>query len=141
MVDLVVRNGLVHLLPVMMTHGVHGGRISIQDLVRVGAAGPARAFGLYPRKGVLMPGADADVVIVDPDREVTVDEGFYHCRCEVSIYRGRTFRGLARTTIVRGRVMMDDFETVAGPGWGKYVPRGPAVPSMLHGSRARGGAG
>ena len=134
-----IRGGLEHLLPVMMTHGVHAGRISIQDLVRVGATGPARAFGLYPRKGALMPGADADVVIVDPDREVTVDDDFYHCRCEVSIYRGRTFRGLARTTIVRGRVMMDDFETADKPGWGKYVPRGPAVP-MHHGSRG-GGAG
>jgi dihydroorotase-like cyclic amidohydrolase len=119
-----IRGGLEHLLPVMMTHGVHGGRIGIEDLVRVGATNPAKVFGLYPQKGALQPGADADIVIVDPERETTVDDDFYHCLCEVSIYRGWRFRGLARTTIVRGRVMMEDFETVGKPGWGRYVPRG-----------------
>jgi dihydroorotase-like cyclic amidohydrolase len=122
-----IRGGLEHLLPVMMTAGVHAGRITIEDLVRVGSTSTAMAFGLYPRKGALVPGADADIVIVDPDRETTVDERFYHCRCEVSIYEGWRLRGLARTTLVRGRVMMDDFETVGTPGWGRYVPRGPAI--------------
>jgi len=122
-----IRGGLEHLLPVMMTHGVRAGRISIEDLARVGATATARAFGLYPRKGALIPGADADIVIVDPDRTATVDDRFYHCRCEVSIYQGWTFQGLARTTLVRGRVMMEDFETVGAPGWGRYVPRGPAA--------------
>jgi dihydropyrimidinase len=65
-------------------------------------------------------------VIVDPDREATIDDDFYHCLCEVSIYRGWRVKGLARTALVRGRVMMDDFETVDKPGWGRYVPRGPA---------------
>lgn len=126
-----IRGGLEHLLPVMMTFGVQPGRISIEDLVRVGATNTARAFGLYPRKGALLPGADADLVIVDPDREATVDDRFYHCLCEVSIYAGRTFRGLARTTLVRGRVVMEDFETIGKPGWGRYVPRGPAARAPL----------
>jgi dihydroorotase-like cyclic amidohydrolase len=115
------------MLPVMMTHGVNRGRISMEDLVRVGSTNTARVFGLYPRKGALLPGADADLVIVDPEREATVDDQFYHCRCEVSIYRGWKFKGMARTTLVRGRVMMEDFETVEKPGWGAYVPRGPAA--------------
>jgi dihydropyrimidinase len=84
----------------------------------------AKVFGLYPRKGALVPGADADVVIVDPDREAVVDDRFYHCVCETSVYGGYRFRGMARTTVVRGRVMMDEFETVGTPGWGRYVPRG-----------------
>jgi hypothetical protein len=75
---------------------------------------------------VLAPGADADVVIVDPDLEATVDDTFYRCLCEVSIYRGQKFRGLAWTTIVRGRVMMEARQTVGAPGWGRHVRRGAA---------------
>jgi dihydropyrimidinase/dihydroorotase len=121
------RGGLEHFLPVLMTFGVATGRMSMEDVVRVGAANTARVFGLYPRKGVLMPGADADVVIVDPDLEATVDDAFYHCLCEVSIYRGYTLRGLVRTTIVRGRVMVENRETVGAPGWGRHVARGDSV--------------
>ena len=120
------RGGLEHFLPVLMTSGVAAGRLSVEDVVRVGAENTARVFGLYPRKGVLAPGADADVVIVDPDLEATVDDAFYHCLCEVSIYRGQKFRGLAWTTIVRGRVMMEARQTVGAPGWGRHVPRGGA---------------
>jgi dihydropyrimidinase/dihydroorotase len=120
------RGGLEHFLPVLMTSGVAAGRLSMEDLVRVGAENTARVFGLYPRKGVLAPGADADVVIVDPDLEATVDDAFYHCLCEVSVYGGQKFRGLAWTTIVRGRVMMEARQTVGAPGWGRHVPRGAA---------------
>jgi dihydropyrimidinase len=120
------RGGLEHFLPVMMTFGVNAGRISIEDLARVGATNTAKVFGLYPKKGALLPGADADIVLVDPEREARVDERFYHCLCEVSVYDGWTFKGMATTTIVRGRVMMEGGETVGKPGWGRYVPRGPA---------------
>jgi dihydropyrimidinase/dihydroorotase len=120
------RGGLEHFLPVLMTSGVAAGRLSMEDVVRVGAENTARVFGLYPRKGVLAPGADADVVIVDPDLEAAVDDAFYHCLCEVSIYRGQKFRGLAWTAIVRGRVMMEARQTVGAPGWGRHVPRGRA---------------
>jgi dihydropyrimidinase/dihydroorotase len=120
------RGGMEHFLPVLMTLGVHAGRISIEDVARLGAMNTARVFGLYPRKGALVPGADADIVIVDPDLEAVVDDRFYHGLCEVSVYRGWTFRGLARTTVVRGRVMMEDRATVGAPGWGRHVPRGGA---------------
>jgi dihydropyrimidinase len=118
------RGGLEHFLPVLMTSGVAAGRMSMEDLARVGAENTARVFGLYPRKGVLAAGADADVVIVDPDLEATVDDAFYHCLCEVSVYRGQKFRGLAWATIVRGRVMMEARQTIGAPGWGRHVPRG-----------------
>jgi dihydropyrimidinase/dihydroorotase len=121
------RGGLEHFLPVLMTFGVHAGRISIEDVARVGASNTAKVFGLYPRKGALLPGADADVIVVDPDREAVVDERFYHCLAETSVYHGYRFRGMARTAVVRGRVMMDDYETVGEPGWGRYLPRGSAA--------------
>jgi dihydropyrimidinase len=121
------RGGLEHFLPVLMTYGVGRGRLSMEDLVRVGAENTARVFGLYPRKGVLAPGSDADVVIVDPELEATVDDAFYHCLCEVSVYRGHKLRGLVRTAIVRGRIMVEDRQTVGAPGWGRYVARGDAA--------------
>ena len=121
------RGGLEHFLPVMMTFGVNAGRLSIEDLARIGATNTAKVFGLYPRKGALLPGADADVVIVDPDRESVVGDGFYHCLCEVSVYGGWRFKGMATTTLVRGQVMMEEEETVGKPGWGRYVARGPAA--------------
>jgi Periplasmic binding protein/Amidohydrolase family len=103
------------------------GRLSMEDLARVGAENTARVFGLYPRKGVLAPGSDADVVIIDPELEATVDDAFYHCRCEVSVYRGHKLRGLVRTAIVRGRIMVEDRQTVGAPGWGRYLARGDAA--------------
>jgi dihydropyrimidinase/dihydroorotase len=121
------RGGMEHFLPVLMTFGVHAGRLTMEDVARVGATNTARVFGLYPRKGALIPGADADIVIVDPALEAVVDEGFYRGLCEVSIYRGQRLRGLPRTTIVRGRVMMEDRVTVGTPGWGRHLPRGRAA--------------
>lgn len=114
--------GMEHTLPVLMTFGVNAGRISIEDAVRVSSTNAAKIFGLYPRKGVLAPGSDADIVLVDPDREAVVDDKFYHCRCEYSIYDGWKLKGLARTAIIRGEVAMEDFKTVARPGYGQFVP-------------------
>ena len=118
-----IRGGSEHLLPVMMTYGVHAGRLSLADFVRVASTNTARVFGLYPRKGVLTPGADADVVIVDPEATAHVDNDFYKSLCEVSIYEGHLLRGLAMTTIARGRVAMEDREITAQPGRGSYLPR------------------
>ncbi|MBI2906957.1 MAG: amidohydrolase family protein [Chloroflexi bacterium] len=115
--------GMEHLLPVMMTFGVNAGRISIEDLARVCSTNAARIFGLYPRKGVLSPGSDADLVLVDPEKEAVVDDKFYHCRCEYSIYGGWKLKGFARTTIIRGEVLMEDYRTVGRPGYGRYLPR------------------
>ena len=96
----------------------------MEDMVRVCATNTAKVFGLYPRKGVLSPGSDADIVIVDPSKEITVDELFYRCGAEFSVYQGWKFKGLARTTIIRGEVMMEDYETTGKPGYGKFIARG-----------------
>ncbi|MEU4227793.1 amidohydrolase family protein [Nonomuraea sp. NPDC026600] len=122
-----VRGGSEHLLPVLMTYGVHRGRLTMEQLVAAGSTNTARAFGLFPRKGLLAPGADADVVIVDPEREADVDSLFYRGLCEVSVYEGERLRGMARTTLVRGRVIVDNYETAAEAGAGRYVGRGPAA--------------
>lgn len=116
--------GMEHMLPVMMTYGVHTGRISIEDLVRVCATNTARVFGLYPRKGVLAPGADADIVLVDAGKGATIDKDFYHCRGDFSVYLGWKIKGMARTVLLRGKVVMEDYETVGKPGQGCFIPRG-----------------
>ena len=117
-----IRGGLEHMLPIMMTYGVGKGRITIEDLVRVCCTNTAKAFGLYPRKGIISPGSDADIVIIDPDKEAIIDKDFYHCLCEVSIYEGWKVRGMAKATLVRGKVMMEDYNTVGEPGQGRYIP-------------------
>lgn len=113
--------GMEHMLPVMLTYGVIPGRISIEDLVRVCSTNVAKTFGLYPRKGTLLLGSDADIVIVDPDREFVVDEHFYHCQVEFGIYGGYRLRGKAKTTLLRGVVMVDEYDTVGRPGAGRYI--------------------
>jgi dihydropyrimidinase/dihydroorotase len=113
--------GMEHLLPVMMTYGVNAGRISIEDMVRVCSSNNARVFGL-PDKGVIAPGYDADIILIDPDKEVTIDEDFYHCLGEWSIYLGWKVKGMVRTTILRGEIMLEDYQTVGKPGYGRFIP-------------------
>ena len=115
--------GMEHMLPIMMTFGVNAGRISIEDMVRVCSTNTAKTFGIYPRKGALCLGSDADIVIVDPSKEAVIDEHFYHCEGGSSIYRGWKVKGMAEITIVRGEVMMEHFQTVGRPGYGKYISR------------------
>jgi dihydroorotase-like cyclic amidohydrolase len=119
----IICGGMEHMLPVMMTHGVNAGRISMEDLVRVSSSSTARVFGLYPRKGCLSPGSDADIVIVDPAKEAVINQDFYHCQVEFGIYSGWKVKGMARTTIVRGEVVLEDYVTVGKPGHGKYLFR------------------
>ena len=104
-----------------MTFGVHAGRISFDEMVRVCSTNTAKVFGLYPRKGTLAVGSDADLVLVDPDRDVTVSSAFYHGTTDWSVYDGWKLRGLPRLTVLRGQVVLDEFELVGSPGSGRYL--------------------
>lgn len=120
--------GMEHLLPVMITTGVRAGRITMEELVDVCSTRTARAMGLYPRKGVLAVGSDADLVVVDPDASKTVDEHFYHTHVrDWSLYWGWTLHGIPSTTVVRGRVVLEDGETAVASGGGRFVPGLPAA--------------
>lgn len=118
-----VRGGHEHMLPALMTFGVRAGRLAVEDIVRAGSYDTARAFGLYPRKGALAPGSDADVVIIDPDRTVTVDASFYRALCEVSIYEGYELTGIPRVVVAGGAVVVDEYEP-AETRRGSYLARG-----------------
>jgi len=114
--------GVETLLPLLYDAGVATGRLSMLDLARLLAERPARTFHLFPRKGVLVPGADADLVIFDPDVRWTVRGTDLHSAVGWTPYEGMTLRGRVRQTFVRGRAAYEDGAVVARPGDGQFVP-------------------
>jgi dihydropyrimidinase len=119
--------GMECLLPVAMTFGVRAGRLSVEDVARICSENPARRFGLYPRKGVLQVGSDADYVVVDPDKRATVDDDYYRASVrDWSIYHGWEFQGMPVTTVIRGEVMVENGDIVGASGHGRYA-RVPAL--------------
>lgn len=107
--------GVETSLPLFLTHGVHAGRMSLEQYVRASSEGVARAWGLYPRKGAIAVGSDADLTIVDLDRPGVIEEARLHGRSNLTPFEGWSTRGAAVATIVRGRVVMLDGETVGRP--------------------------
>lgn len=95
------------LLPSLLTEGLSKGRISIERLVEILCANPSKAFGLYPRKGVIAPGADADIVIVDPDKKVVLDRDMVLSGVGWSLYEGWEFVGYPVMTMIGGRVAVE----------------------------------
>ena len=113
--------GVETLLPLVYSDGVVTGRISLATLTRVIAENPARLFGLYPGKGSLLPGSDADLVIFDPDKRWTIEAGALHSRAGWTPYEGREVTGRVETTIVRGEIVYHKGAFPAGKGKGKFV--------------------
>jgi dihydropyrimidinase len=111
------------MLPLIFCSGVLGGRISLDRFVEATATTPARLFGLYPQKGVIEPGADADLVVWDPDLErvISAENGF--SRSDFSLYEGWRSRGWPIATILRGQVVYQDGQVVGVPGTGRLLRR------------------
>lgn len=115
--------GSAMILPVLLTEGVRRGRLTIQRVVELTSANAARLFGLYPKKGALEVGSDADLVIVDLDREVKVDLRTLNSVVDFSPYEGWVARGWADTTIAGGQVVYEKGEVVAERPRGRYLAR------------------
>jgi dihydropyrimidinase len=115
--------GVETLLPLLFTEGVLAGRISLATLVDAVAARPARIFGLYPRKGTLRVGSDADILIIDPEREVEVTARRLHMMSDYSPYAGRRLKGFPEVTILRGSVIQENGRFVGSPGGGIFLKR------------------
>lgn len=107
-------------MPIMLTE-VNRGRMTISDYVRWSAVNPAKAWGLFPRKGILQPGADADIAIVDLDRDGVIDQAALHSRSKITPWHGRAIKGCPLDTIVRGRIVVREGRLVGEPGWGQPV--------------------
>ena len=103
--------------------GVRGGRITLNRMVELLATNPAKLFGLYPRKGTLAVGSDADIVVFDPERRVTISASDHHSRVDYNLYEGTEVVGSPETVLLRGNVLVEDNELVARPGIGRYVAR------------------
>ena len=113
----------------LMLTCVGAGRLSLSDYVRLSAGAPARAFGLFPAKGALLPGSDADIAVVDLRREATIAAAGLHSRGRVTPFEGMRVRGVPVHTLVRGRFVMRDRVLVEDSlGWGRPVARIQAMP-------------
>jgi dihydropyrimidinase len=111
--------------------GVVAGRISKERWVEIIATAPARLFGLYPRKGAVAVGSDADLVIYDPNRRRTISAASHHMDVDYSCYEGRTVQGGADVVLSRGTVIVRDGEFTGRKGHGRFVPRGRADHARL----------
>jgi len=113
--------GVQTLLPTVFSEGLAAGRIDINTFARLIAERPARAFGLYPRKGALTPGADADIVVIDPHASWCVTPETLHSNAGWSPYEGRTLQGRIIRTLVRGHLVYDGTNVVGRPGDGEFI--------------------
>jgi dihydropyrimidinase len=119
--------GVETSLPLLYSEGVAKGRISINRLVEVFSTNPAKLYGLYPKKGCIAVGSDADIVIFDPEKEVTLSVDILHQNVDYTPYEGWKVKGYPITTIVRGKIVCNDGEFFGEKGYGKYLPRGVAM--------------
>ncbi len=112
-------------LAVLISEGFHKRGLSMEMIAQVTAANPARIFNLYPRKGSLSVGSDADLAIVDVQREQKVSKELIQSASNFSIYEGWTLKGWPILTMCRGHVVMRDGAIVGDPGWGAFLARRP----------------
>lgn len=110
-------------LPLLLSEGVNKGRISIEKLVELCCYSPARIFGLYPRKGGIVVGADADLVIVDENEKRKVSANMLHSLCDWSVYDGWELKGWPVATFLRGQLLAQNGKIVAHPGTGRWLAR------------------
>ncbi|MGI9861744.1 dihydropyrimidinase [Moorella naiadis] len=114
--------GTETLLPLLYSYGVSRGWLTLPQMVRVLATNPARLFGLYPRKGRLAPGSDADLVVFDPRQEVTLQAAGLHSAAGYTIFAGFSLQGYPEATYLRGRLVYDRGQFLGQAGQGKFIP-------------------
>jgi dihydropyrimidinase len=118
------------LVPLVFSEGVVTRGLPITWMARVLAENPARIFGLYPRKGVIRPGADADLLIIDPNHEGTIRVADHHGMAGFTLYEGWKLRGRPWMTLLRGRVLLNEGRLEQEPGYGRYLARGRPRPPL-----------
>lgn len=117
-------DGIQMILRVLLSEGINKGRLSFSRLLRVGSRNPARIFGLYPKKGVIRIGSDADFVILDPTKEEKITADMMHSKCGWTLYDGMTMKGVPQMTFVRGVQIYGDGKILVKAGHGRFQAMG-----------------
>ena len=115
--------GVETMVPLMFTEGVGKKRFSVNQLVALVCTNPAKLFGLYPRKGTLAGGSDADLVIFDPKKLVTLHAADLQTHCDWSPYEGWKLTGYPSITIARGAIVAENGKPVADGRHGRFLQR------------------
>ena len=115
--------GIENRLQMIHHFGVRKRRISLNRMVELLATNPAKLFGLYPRKGTLAVGSDADVVVFDPEKTVTISAKTHHSKVDYNLFEGTEVQGSPDVVLLRGNILVDGDTLVAKPGIGQFVKR------------------
>ena len=115
--------GIEHRLSLVYAGGVNGGRFSANRFVQLVSTAPAKLFGLYPRKGTIAVGSDADLVIFDAGAEEVISAKTHHMRVDYSMFEGIRVKGLPKTVLSNGRVLVEDGKFTGKAGAGNFLKR------------------
>jgi dihydropyrimidinase len=115
--------GIEHRLSLIYTGGVHGKRFSRNRFVEVVSTAPAKLFGLFPRKGTIAVGCDADIVIFDPNQQEVISAKTHHMRVDYSMFEGIQITGVPKTVLSRGQTIIDSGQFTGRPGSGQFLRR------------------
>jgi dihydropyrimidinase len=116
--------GVEHRVSLIYNGGVRTGRISVNRWVEICSTSPAKIFGLFPKKGTIAVGSDADIVIFDPNEEMTISAKTHHMNVDYSAYEGLKVTGVSKTVLSRGTVVIDEGNFVGRDGAGRFLKRG-----------------
>jgi dihydropyrimidinase len=115
--------GIEHRVSLVYSGGVHGGKFSPNRFVQLVSTAPAKLFGLYPRKGTVAVGSDADLIVFDADEEQTISVKTHHMRVDYSMFEGTRLKGVPKTVLSRGRVIVENGKFVGKVGAGEFLKR------------------
>jgi len=121
--------GLETRAPILFSEGVIGGRFSLERFVELNSTNAARIYGLYPRKGTIAVGSDADIAIWDPDKRVVITNDILHHNVDYTPFEGMTVQGWPVTVLSRGKVICDNGELLAGTDHGQFLECGTPAPA------------
>ena len=119
-----------HRLPLLWTFGVGAGRFSAERFVELTAVNPAKILGLYPRKGALLPGSDADIALWDPGKQHTISVRTAHMRTDHDLWEGVELTGFPVRVYLRGRLLVDGDQWLGSPGGGQFLRRQSGAPVL-----------
>ncbi|CAN5206672.1 dihydropyrimidinase [soil metagenome] len=119
--------GVEHRVPLIYNGGVIENRLSLNRFVELTSTAAAKMFGLFPKKGTIAVGSDADIVIFDPDKEQTISAATHHMNVDYSAYEGKTIKGTVEIVLARGRVVIEGGEFKGKAGDGRFLKRGTCV--------------